>query len=120
MKTKHADRYNFGERLARIRKQRGLSQEQLAKSLGVSRRVIAYFEVESHNPPAKLLHSLVKVLNVSIDELLGFTPIKQQLDPEKAALWRKLKKAEILSRKDRKTLLDLLNALIIKSKVKNA
>ena len=38
------------------------------------------------------------------------------MDPEKAAIWRRLKKVEQLSNKDKKTLLDMLTALLSKSR----
>jgi transcriptional regulator with XRE-family HTH domain len=106
---------NFGKRLADLRKQRGLTQQKLADLSGVSKRVVAYYEGETDYPPTHLLLPFAKAVCVSIDELLGVKPFKTGLDPEKAALWRRLKKAEHLSPKDKKTLLDLLNALVRKS-----
>src|SRR5262249_16298545 len=65
----------FGARLATIRQQRGLSQEALAAQVHVSRRVIAYYEAESTQPPGALLTALARTLKVSADELLGLRPI---------------------------------------------
>lgn len=106
---------DFGKRLASLRKQRGLTQTQLGEKIGVSYRVIAYYEGETKYPPSHLLVPLAKALRTSTDELFGIKNIKEELNPEYASLWRKFKKAEILSLKDRKTLLDLLNALVAKS-----
>jgi len=61
----------FGKRLAAIRKARGFSQYSLADALGVTRRVILYYENETPNPPAELLVDLSKALEVSVEELLG-------------------------------------------------
>jgi transcriptional regulator with XRE-family HTH domain len=41
----------FGTRLAELRQARGLSQEELAAAVDVSRRVIAYYEAQSAQPP---------------------------------------------------------------------
>ena len=46
---------NFGKRLAMLRKERGLTYQQLADKIEVSRRVIAYYEVESDNPPGNII-----------------------------------------------------------------
>lgn len=61
----------FGRRLATIRKARGFSQEELGKALGVTRRVVQYYENETPNPPGELLADLARVLEVSLYELLG-------------------------------------------------
>ncbi|MCF8070609.1 MAG: helix-turn-helix domain-containing protein [Desulfobacterales bacterium] len=66
----------FSSRLASIRKEKCLSQQQLAGKINVSRRFIAYYEAESDNPPSNLVVLLSKVLSVSADEFLGIKPIK--------------------------------------------
>jgi len=52
---------------------------------------------------------------VSTDELLGVKVIKQQRDPQYAALWRRLKKIESLPKRDQKALLHYLDALVQKN-----
>ena len=105
----------FGERLADLRKAMGLTQKQLGEKVGVSNRVIAYYEGETDYPPAHLIEPLAKALKVSSDELLGLKRIKQQLNPEHAALWRRLKKIETLPKRDQKALLHYLDALVSKN-----
>ncbi len=105
----------FGERLADLRKAMGLTQKQLGEKVGVSNRVIAYYEGETDYPPAHLIEPLAKALKVSSDELLGLKRIKQQLNPEHAALWRRLKKIESLPKRDQKALLHYLDALVTKN-----
>lgn len=106
----------FGKRLVALRKERGLTQKNLGEKIGVSDRVIAYYEGETDYPPAHLIVPIAKALNVSTDELLGVKNVKLQLNPEHAALWRKLKKAEELTKKDQKALVDFLNYLLKKEK----
>ena len=106
---------NFGKRLARLRKTSGLTQQELGEKIGVSKRVIAYYEGETSYPPAHLIEPLAKVLKISTDELLGLKSLKQQRDPEHAALWRRLKKVETLPKKDQKALLHYLDALVSKN-----
>jgi ribosome-binding protein aMBF1 (putative translation factor) len=43
---------SFGQRLASVRKARGLSQRDLATLTGISNRMIAYYEAQSDRPPA--------------------------------------------------------------------
>ena len=107
---------NFGKRLASLRKQKGFTQEQLAKAIGVSSRVIAYYEGETEYAPAHLLVPIAKALKISGDELLGLKDVKQDLNPEYASLWRKLKKVQDLPKRDQKALFHYLNALLEKNK----
>jgi transcriptional regulator with XRE-family HTH domain len=106
---------DFGKRLASLRKELGLTQTDLGEKVGVSCRVIAYYEGETHYPPAHLIEPLAKALKVSTDELLGVKLIKQQRDPQHAALWRRLKKIESLPKRDQKALLHYLDALVQKN-----
>jgi len=50
-----------------------------------------------------------------VEELLGVKAIKQQRDPQHAALWRRLKKIETLPKQDQKALLHYLDALVKKN-----
>jgi len=106
---------DFGKRLASLRKEMGLTQTELGEKVGVSCRVIAYYEGETHYPPAHLIEPLAKALKISTDELLGVKILQQQRDPQQAALWRRLKKIESLPKRDQKALLHYLDALIQKN-----
>ncbi len=105
--------YDFGKRLVRCRRAKGLTQDNLGDKVGVSRRVIAYYEGQTKYPPTHLLIPISRALKVSIDELLG---LKKSLVPDSnhAALWRKLKKAESLSKTDQKAVFHYIQALLNK------
>lgn len=111
MKTKTPTTAGFGARLAALRGARGLSQEELAKAAGVSRRVIAYYEAESDQPPGALLVDLAHALKITTDELLGVTPATAKLAPKTARLLKRLQKIADLPPADQRTVLKLLDAL---------
>jgi len=102
---------SFGERLAAIRGERGLSQEELARAVSVSRRVIAYYEAESTQPPGALLADLARTLKVWADELLGLKPTSEKTPPKTARLRKRLQKVEQLPPADQRTVLKLVDAL---------
>ena len=52
-----------------LRKERGISQEDLARRCGVSRQTINAIEKGDYNPTIKLCISICKVLNKTLDEL---------------------------------------------------
>ena len=63
------------EQIAFLRKQKGLTQEQLANALGVSNQAVSKWESAVCCPDIGLLPDIAKFFDVSVDELLGFTPI---------------------------------------------
>lgn len=64
--------------LIRLRKEKGLSQEELADKLSVSRQAVSKWERGEALPDTDNLIRLAKLYNVSIDELVGYTPDKSQ------------------------------------------
>lgn len=61
----------IGERLQELRKDRKISQEELAKILGVSHYTVSSYECNRSDPDDKSKILLAKLFNVSIDYLLG-------------------------------------------------
>ena len=60
----------FGQRLAALRKTRGLSQEQLAKLMGKTREAIDYYERRAKNPTTELLKLVAEAFSVPVAELM--------------------------------------------------
>ena len=58
--------------LARVRKERGLSQAELAKLVGVSRNTISSIETGQFNPTAKLALIICIALDKKFEELFYF------------------------------------------------
>ncbi len=107
----------FGKRLAQLRKARGITQQELGNKIGVSKRAIAYYEGETHNPPANKLDSLAKALDVTIEELLGTKPLKNKPTIKNRKLLQGLNVLEKLPKEDQKSVLSFIDALSIKRKV---
>lgn len=61
----------FGEKLQKLRKEEGLSQEELACQLGVSRQAISKWERDSGYPETDKILRMGKIFHVSLDYLLG-------------------------------------------------
>lgn len=59
-----------GQKIQTLRKQRGLTQEQLAQRLGVSRQAVSRWELDESLPETANLLPLGEVLGVSLDILL--------------------------------------------------
>lgn len=107
-KQPHTD---FGERLAAIRKARGLTQVQLAEAAGTTQRAISYYETEAGFPPMPAVIALARVLKVSTDELIGIQEPSSDLlqdDPETHSLWKKFQLVRDLPEKDQRAVIRLL------------
>ncbi len=70
----------FGEKLQVLRKSRGLSQEQLAEVLEVSRQAVSKWELNASMPDAEKIVEISRRFSVSTDYLL-----KNELEEEPAA-----------------------------------
>ena len=64
---------SLGANIAALRKARGLTQEQLAARLGVSRQAVSRWELDETLPDTQNLLPLKEALGVSIDTLLDST-----------------------------------------------
>ena len=60
----------LGDNILKLRKKNGLSQEELAEKIGVTRQTISNWELGDTSPNPEQLKKLSKELNVSIDDLL--------------------------------------------------
>lgn len=59
-------------RIEEIRKSRGIRQEELAKTMGVSRQTISSLENGRYNPTLTLAHKIARFFGISIEELFIF------------------------------------------------
>ncbi|HHT7086665.1 TPA: helix-turn-helix domain-containing protein [Bacillus cereus] len=63
---------HFGQILKKLRKSRGLTQEQLSHKLNLSRSQIKNWETDRYQPDIDTLVSIASFFNVSVDVLIGF------------------------------------------------
>ena len=59
-------------RIKELRARYDLTQEELARKVGVRRETIVFLEKGKYNPSLKLAHDVAKALNSKIDELFIF------------------------------------------------
>ena len=73
----------ISENIAALRKQAGITQEDLANKLNVSNQAVSKWEAGKCCPDIEILHELAAFFGVSIDELLlGECRIKTKLQDE--------------------------------------
>lgn len=59
-------------RIEEIRKERGIRQEEFARSMGVSRQTISSLENGRYNPSILLAHKIAVYFEMSIEEVFIF------------------------------------------------
>lgn len=70
--------YEFGKFLAQLRKEKGLTQMQLAEQLSVTDKAISRWETGKNYPDIEIFEELSSVLDVSISELLEGKRIEKE------------------------------------------
>lgn len=71
----------LGEKLAKLRREQNLTQEQLAELLGVSRQAISKWESNTAYPETEKMIRLAKLYYCSLDYLILDEPMKQENTP---------------------------------------
>lgn len=79
-----------GERIKRLREQKGYSISELAKIAGVSKSYLSYIERDvQRNPSLQFLSKIAITLDTSIEHLLGEETVEETLDEEWLELIKK-------------------------------
>lgn len=110
-KQKFEELSDFGQRLVRLRKAAGYTQTELAEELGVTQRMVSYYEGHPEFPPSALLPKLAKLLGVTADELLGIKSLKKSKQPD-TRLQRRIQQIEKLPTKDRRQLVQVIDTFL--------
>lgn len=61
----------LGKKIKKLRKEAGLTQEQLAEKVGVSRAYMGYVEQGRNTPSLEVLEKISKVLKVPLSQLFS-------------------------------------------------
>jgi len=109
---------SFGERLAGLRKAAGYTQVEFAAEVGITQRMVAYYEAPGAQPPAHLLPQMAQVLGVSADVLLGLAQPRKVKRLATNSLERRLLAIEKLDPKAKRQITQLLDTFIEREKLK--
>jgi transcriptional regulator with XRE-family HTH domain len=109
--SKESSNSPTSEKACRPPQKRGYTQAELAHELGVTQRMVSYYEGHSEYPPASLLPRMAKLLNVTADELLGLKPLKATRQPD-TRLLRRLQQIEKLSTAKGRQIIQVIDTFI--------
>lgn len=103
---------NFGTNVAKARKQKGISQEQLAKAVGLIAVTIGRYERNEIKPSIDTAKKIADTLDVSLDYLTGGSDValeKKMID--------RIADIQKLTEKQRTVVITLLDAFLNQTKI---
>jgi len=106
------ERPPLAQRLVALRQAAGLTQVQLAQTLGVAPSVIAFWELKGTPPRGEILPGLAKAFGVSVDEILGVEPIKPKRQAAKGKLQALFEAASNLPRRQQEKVIAVLEPFV--------
>jgi transcriptional regulator with XRE-family HTH domain len=109
---------NFGERLAQLRRDAGYTQVEFAAKVGITQRMVAYYEVPNAQPPAHLLPQMAHVLGVGADVLLGMAQQRKVKRLATNSLERRMRAIEKLDPAAKQQITQLLDTFIEREQLK--
>ena len=105
---------NFGERTAKLRKDKGLSREELGQLIGTSGPIVGRYERGDMKPSIEIASKIAEALGVSLDYLVGNTDLL--LD---SSIISKIQDIQKLKAEDQKHVFAMLDAFLLKSNIQD-
>lgn len=105
----------LGQRLARLRKEKGYTQVELAEKIGTIQTVVSDYERDKLRPHVEMLVRFALVLEVTADECLGLKPIEKKAEKKDRRFARRLDQIQKLPKRDQEALLRTIDAFLTKA-----
>ena len=102
----------IGRRLKELRKQRGLSQAEVANEIGVHQSLVSEYERGTVRVPGTVVAAFAGILRTSGDVVLGLKPTKEKKTPNERRFIRRLERIEKLPRRAKDALLKTLDTYL--------
>ena len=102
----------FGERLHALRETAGLSQQQVAKKLGMKHSAYAWWERHPVALRPEQLRKLAKVFNVTVEDLVGADEVKKRGTGPAGKMRQVFEEASKLPRSQQRQITTVVQALI--------
>ena len=101
-----------GARLARLRKERGLTQTELAKKIGIIQGLVTNYECDELRMHGEMVVRFAQALGITADELLGMTTPREVSGKLSLKVIRRLSKIETLPDSKQRAVLQALDTLL--------
>jgi transcriptional regulator with XRE-family HTH domain len=106
----------IARRLARLRKERGITQQEMAELLDVSQPIVSDYERGELRLHGELIVKVAGILGVSADELLGIETRARTGKIANRRLLRRIEQIDQLPKRDQEALLRTIDAFLSKGR----
>ena len=111
----------LGEKIKQLRQEKGYSQTFLEKRSGVNSKLLSKYENGRIIPTAETLRKIAEGLDISADYLIfDNVPKDGRCQLNDLELFERFKEVELMDSENRKMIVNLIDAVIIKTKVQQA
>lgn len=105
----------IGERIARVRKDRGFTQTELAVEMGIIQKLVSDYERDRLRPHPEMVARFSLALEITTDELIGLKKIKTSKTISNRRLLRRLARIETLPKKAQDTIINMIDLTLDKA-----
>jgi transcriptional regulator with XRE-family HTH domain len=102
----------IGQRVARLRKERGFTQTELAERIGIVQTLVTDYECDRLRLSAEMAIRFAQGLDVSMDELLKPETAKQRRTKPSRKVLRRLEQIESLPSHQQQTVLKTIDTML--------
>lgn len=107
---------DIGTKITQLRKKKSLSQTDFAKAIGASRTMVGNYERNVNSPSIEMIVKIAKVLDVSIDYLIG----DGQLAEYDKDVLKRIEDIQLLDKDTRSKLFFLIDNIVQNFKTRQA
>lgn len=115
-KSKQEEPETIAQRLQRLRREKGITQAEMAELLGVSQPIVSDYERGELRLHGELIVKLAELLDCSADELLGLQQRKAATGGGNRRMLRRLQQLDLLPKRDQEALLRTIDAFLSKGR----
>jgi transcriptional regulator with XRE-family HTH domain len=105
---------DFGDRTAKLRKEKGLSRDELGKLIGTSGPIMGRYERGAMKPSIEIATKIAQALNISLDYLVGNTDLL--LD---SSILKRIQDIQKLKEEEKSHVFAMLDAFLLKANIKD-
>lgn len=109
----------FGQRVKKLRKQKGWTQKELGNRIGVTYTQLNKYEGGTNAPPLDKLQALASALETSIDYLVT-GQLGEEVPLHNTRLIQRFRELESFDPEDQETVIKLIDAMIAKQRMASA
>lgn len=106
---------NMGDKIIRLRKENGWSQQELAKKVGTSGAIIGRYERGEMAPSVEVAKKIADAFNATLDYLVDDS---KQAEIKDKAMINRLAEIEQLDQEDKSTIVRVIDSLLRDAKAK--